>query len=204
MTVAIKTQPSLALVDFMTPPDNMECLKYTFFSRKAISAGAVGRETQFFSDQIGVGGATSRDTNMTKPAAMGNPRRFLMQWLNCAIYSVTAAEAIAVDVAEDIQQLLTQTYIRLELLDKEYLTVPTFAVPAGGGMWGAGGGTLAGPVFVTNGVPDKRNAYPVELPLEREASFTFKMINASSAGITTSKDLYVELLMTGLLLRPRQ
>lgn len=198
----VNPQPGVNLADFVTAPAGMEVLRYSFYNRKAFSAAAFPASTQFFSDQIGVGAVNSRGTNMTKGSAIGNPRRFLIQFINCAVYNVATAEVILVDAAQDIQQVLMQTVIRCELLDKEYLTVPTYVVPAGGGMTGNGGGTLAGPVFVNNGVPDKRNAYPVELPLEREASFNFTLL--APTAFTISKALYVEIILTGLLLRPRQ
>jgi len=191
------------LADFVSPPLGFELLRYTFYSRKCISAGAWPSETVFFSDQVGVGGATTRDTNMTKPAAMGNPRRFLMQWINCAIYSVSATStSVPTSILDDVSQVLYQTHLRIELLDKEYLTCPTFHIPAGGGLSGATG--VVATEFGTSGSPDKKNAYPVELPLEREASFAFRLRNAVTGGFTTSVDLYVEYLLTGLLLRPNQ
>lgn len=192
----------LDLLAFSQPPDGSEVLRYSYYSRKSVAAAPWVADIQFFSDQVGVGGATLRDTNMTKGSAIGNPRRFLAQFLNFNVYNIEIAEVLEPEQAGAIQLVLMQTVTKITVLDKEYLTVPTWTVPAGGGMTGVGGGSLAGPVFVNNGNPDKRNAYPIELNLEREASFSVNLL--APIAFTTAKNLVVEYVITGLLLRPRQ
>jgi hypothetical protein len=199
----IRPQPLAELAKYVVAPQGMEILHYTYFSRKLISAGVLPAETQFFADQVGVGGATSRDTNMTKPSAIGNPRSMLVQFITCAVYNVTAAQVILAGVAQAAQQLLYQTFIRVDLLDKEYLTIPTYMVPAGGGLYVNGVGAALNALGVSNGTPEKKNCLNVELPLEREASFVFRMVS-SAATITLGVDMHIEMAIHGLLLRPRQ
>ena len=199
------------LAAFIAPPGGAEVLRYSYFSRKFIPATTPNvwpSEVQFFSDQNGVGGATARDTNMTKGSAIGNPRRFLAQFLNFNIYCALPAQAILGTAVAEANEILMQTTIRIDVLDKEYLTVPAWTVPAGGGTLWTGGGTLANGTF-TNGSPDKRNAYPIELNLEREASFSVRLLSpvVPAAGVyigVTTLGYYVECVLTGLLLRPGQ
>lgn len=200
--MAINPAARMDLIAFNQPPDGSEVLRYSYYSRKAITGGAVWpADLQFFSDQQGVAGATIRDTNMTKGSAIGNPRRFLAQYLNLNIYSVVKAEVIAVAVVQDLQEALMQTVVKITVLDKEYLTVPSWVVPAGGGLVVSIGGHATA-LMATNGNADKRNAYPIEINLEREASFSVNLL--SPVAITPVKNLYAEFVLTGLLLRPKQ
>jgi len=197
----LQPAPRLDLLEFVTPPQGAELIRYSYYSRKEVSSGVWPSELQFFADQAGVAGATIRDTNMTKGSAIGNPRRFLAQFINLDVYCIDQAEAIAPDVSANLAELLRQLVLKIECLDKEYLTVPAWIVPAGGGLTGFSGDTVD---IVANGVADKRNAYPIELNLEREASFSVKLLSPVAGGVTTTKDLIAEIVLTGLLLRPKQ
>lgn len=192
----------MELIDFSRPPSGSEVLRYSYYDRKLVAAGAWPAELLFFSDQQGVAGATIRDTNMTKGSAIGNPRRFLAQYLNFNIYSFEKAEVIAALAVPYMQEVLMQTVIKVTVLDKEYLTVPSWFVPAGGGLQVSIGGHLTA-MTANNGNPDKRNAYPIELNLEREASFNVKLL-LPTAGPTEQVNLKAEMVLTGLLLRPKQ
>jgi hypothetical protein len=199
----------LDLLEFQTPPPGAEVTRYSYYSRKLLAAAAQTGSLQFFSDQVGVAGATIRDTNMTKGSAIGNPRRFLAQFLNCHIYVAGSTGPSLVNASVDVVQLVNGTVTRIDLLDKEYLTVPTWKIPAGGGAFSSGvTGTAAGPVVgaltTLNGHPDMKNAYPVELNLEREASFSVTLLFPASITLSAVGGVYVEYMLTGLLLRPRQ
>ena len=207
--MAINPAVRSELAAFIAPPANAEVTRYSYYSRKIFTAAAQSGNFQFFSDQVGVGGMTTRDTNMTKGSAIGNPRRFLAQWLNCIIYPAGSTALSLVNAAIDVWQLIMGTTTRIDLLDKEYLTVPTWCIPAGGGPVVMGStGTAAGPVVgalaVANGNPDKKNAYPIELNLEREASFSVTMMFPAAITLSCVGGLYVEYVLTGLLLRPHQ
>ena len=214
--MGIKAPLSGSMVEFANPPASMEVIKYTYFSRKLVGAQAVNwpSETQFFTDQVGVAGATARDTNLQKPNTLAsNPNKFLGQFINCTMYntvsSVTSVTPVTATpgLLTDINQVIMQTYLRMELMSKEYLTVPTYHVPAGGGLWAPGLLAQVGTGGV-NGEPTHRNAYACEIPFERETTLVFKMINANIAGASTAiitvNALYVEMAITGLLMRPRQ
>jgi hypothetical protein len=195
----IRPAPRPDLMAFSMPPEGAEVLKYTYYSRKTLSAG-VQADVQFFSDQVGVSGATLRSTNMTKGSAIGNPRRFLAQFLNFNLYAVTAASVTTNTVSQDVNQVLMQTVCKITVLDKEYLTVPSWVVPSGGGLFATGGG--AAMFSPLNGWPSKQNAYPIEINLEREASFSVQLL--FPVAVTTTVDLLAEYCLTGLLLRPKQ
>jgi len=206
----IKPNPMGSLMQFVNPPAHYEVIKYTFYSRKLVPAsiaGAFPSEIQFFTDQIGVAGATARDTNLQKPNILAsNPNRFLGQFLNFTVYNTVEAIAVDPSLITDMNQVIMQTYIRLELLSKEYLTVPTHHIPAGGGVWAAGlfTGYIGGAV---NGFPQHSNAYACEIPFERETAFTYKVMQSAGAGtyaIVTTNALHLEASITGLLLRPTQ
>ena len=198
------------MLDFANPPAIMEVIKYTFWSRKLIAISTAGNwpsETQFFTDQVGVAGATARDTNLSKPNTLAsNPNKFLGQFLNCTMYNTVAAVAVVPSLITDINQVIMQTFLRLELMSKEYLTVPTYHVPAGGGTWQPG--LFTGAIgSAVNGIPQHSNAYACEIPFERETTLTFKMLCTAGAGtyaIVTTNALHVEISITGLLMRPRQ
>ena len=198
------------LLEFQTPPPGSEVIRYSYWSRKLLPAAALAASYQFFSDQVGVGTVTGRDTNMTKPSAIGNPRRFLAQFINCHVYAGGSTSCTLVNVGIDTCQVINTSNIRIDLLDKEYLTLPTWMVPCGGGPVIQGStGTAAGPVVgaltVLNGVPDKRNAYPIELPLEREASFSVALqFPGTPPTLSVVGGIYVDIVLTGLLIRPRQ
>lgn len=208
--MAVKAPLTGSMVEFANPPQNMEVIKYTFWSRKLVAisiAGAWPSEIPFFTDQVGVAGATGRDTNLSKPNTLAsNPNKFLGQFLNCTAYNTVAAIAVVASLITDINQVVMQTYLRLELMSKEYLTVPTYHVPAGGGTWQPG--LFTGAIgSATNGVPMHRNCYAVELPFERETTLTLKMLCTAGAGtyaIVTTNALHVEVAITGLLMRPKQ
>lgn len=197
------------LASFIAPPANAEVTRYSYYSRKLFAAAATSGNYQFFSDQVGVNSMTIRDTNMTKGSAIGNPRRFLAQWLNCIVYAAGPTSTSLVNVAMDINWLIMSTTVRIDVLDKEYLTVPTWCIPAGGGpvitgVTGTAAGPVVGAIGITNGNPDKKNAYPIEINLEREASFAVTLMFPAAYTVLSVGGVYVEFVMTGLLLRPRQ
>lgn len=209
----IKTQPSAGLLDFAVPPPNYEAIKYTYYSRKVFATSDALTTKNFFSDQVGVSSATLRDTNMTKPNAIANPKRFLAQWMNFRVYTILAADmttaATIKTTLSNVNAILVNGVFQIKLLDKEYLTIPALDVPAGGGMVSAMGGAasaLDGAATPVNGVPSRGNAYPLELPLEREASFTIDLLFPASGivALSAAGSLYGEVCLTGILLRPRQ
>ncbi len=146
---------------------NFDLLYYTYYHRTVGSTGAQAAPLVFFQ---AVNGANLLTTNMNG-GQIPKDNAFLVQHINCNI--VTSNEASLVSDAEfakvvkDLHLLLSKSVVFLGLGPTEYLTVPTWQLPAGGGMAGATGaasaaGTSVG--FVTNGAPVHQNAYPIRLP----------------------------------------
>ena len=191
--------PRPQLADFISPRNGLEVLRYEYFSRKPFVAGVFPTETLFFSDVVGVGGATERTTNMRKASTIPNPNRFLAQFLTFRVFTVVKADMVTAPASVDAEQIINNTLVRVEVDMKEYRTLQTAEIPSGIGMWTNPSSTLARMTF-GNGVPEKRQALAIEICLEREVTFAVKL--KAPETFTTTQNLLAEFTLHGLLLRP--
>jgi len=188
---------------FVNPPAGYDSLNYGFHHRKNIAAGAQTGTLSFFD---GAGGTTLLETNLTR-GTISKENAFLLQFVNCEI-TVNAETGLVTDTnvllqVASLHMIMHRSLITLSLGPTEYFTLPTWRVPAGGGITGvATGGAAAATDFaaLTNGIATIHNAYPVRIPLESQDDIKWGLNWPASA--TTTLDMAVTMVMTGLLLRP--
>ena len=119
-------------------------------------------QIQYFKTPVGQGGKTLVDTNMDTAGQLSNPKLFVISGFRVhATQKLTQAIARATDLAS----LLHGSFFSFDIGGnfKNYLRIPTFAVPSGFGVTGYAdlGTSTAFTGMVTNGMPNIHNYYSI-------------------------------------------
>jgi hypothetical protein len=203
---------------------NEEAIRYSLYHHKDLAAGALRGPYSYFTIPVGQqdpdtgAAATEEDTNMDAGGLLTAPNRFMVTKICVPIVAITTntipvgsdVVGTAVSFKDDVARLVMRGLFTFRLLNKEYLRLsPLGLIGAGMGVWGsvAAATAAAGPVItnaiVSNGAPSCHEGYRVILPLETQTTFVAQ-IGFPKAGITTTANLRVGVVLHGVLYRPEQ
>ena len=194
------------LMDFATPRKTEELVPWSYYDRNTFSAGALATSTPFFNAVA----TDSRDGNMELAQQIPSPKRFLVTQIRVHIASIlstgvwTTGATTSGTIINDTNLFQADTQVSFALGDKNYLLVPTWKLPSGGGLFGlhtdAVADTSAG--GSTNGWPRVKNGYQGAWPIPPNTAFTIAL-KAPGAN-TIANDMVVTISLDGWLIRPKQ
>jgi hypothetical protein len=86
------------------------------------------------------------------------------------------------------QQVSSQLFTTFQLGDKPQFTAPAYYLPAGGGVWGSGGGVLADMNW-NNGMPTQeailKLARPIVIPVRQNISVDAQFFSTGTTAVLT-------------------
>ena len=175
----------------MSPTYGVEEIPSQLYDSKTL--GATDVSSSLFQDQVGVGGKTFYDTNMTASGQLPLPQTFKCYGFRAAALPDTT---IALTIA------LMKGTMRLFVGHKHYYTIPLFWLSAGGGLFlnheEAGAGTFGYGCF---GEPRGDNIHLLSTPIEIGQGESLRVDLAWPVAPNVTK---IYIFLVGLLTRATQ
>ncbi len=150
-----------------------ENIDQPFYDSFSLAAGAAFARITLFQQQIGNGGKTLAQTNMTAQGQLPFPQRLELHSIVVVFVGTTYT---------DVENIMTNVSFTLTVNTKPYLQVPPLFLPAGcGPMINAVSQVGTAPTgaqvaySVTNGVPDPRAVFALSCPFVIESGESFNV-----------------------------